>query len=640
MPRKPASKSISKEHPPSGGDAPSREYFGWLLAGLTAVVPFYFLTASYDAFDLPKSVLMQSGLAIAYAAWAVFCLDNRRLEIREFRLACALAVLAGLVGLSFAMSPCRQAGWDKFVWDAGTLALLIAGTQAMIRADRYRRLLELHAATAFLFVIVTLLFAFSPEARLSKMTSGMFNTAGHQGFAGLYLAATIPICFALVFAADGQARRIFAGASGVSCAAYLLLSGNRTGILLAFGALTLCAAGLVFSGGRKRLSPVSRVFAVWLVAPVLIVLVLPLQGQKKFVQKRLLNFAEMMGTGLSDWLPQDQAEVGHVSSEAHGVNMVRRRAFMWRAARELTADRPFFGGGSGSFRYLNPEKQARFLAKPGNAAWVDAWTLTRDPHGDYLRLASEWGLLGLLGFFTVIALYFMRVYRAFQAAEPFGRDLLVGVSGSVLVFLGAMIVWFPISLPLSIVVFALCLAAPGACAPVEPLRFGRFEKIGNGTATVLLVSVMLSAGYFIFGRVQRQRAEILVNRGRTLAEAGRFDLAGDALRKAIAISPTTGRASHYLGNIEFARGRYPQALESYGRALTMIPDPNIHYSMGMAYWRQGRMDSARAAFEESIRIMPRMPEAIRMLAQLYAAEGRFEEGQELLSRLKSRSAGP
>jgi len=63
-----------------------------------------------------------------------------------------------------------------------------------------------------------------------------------------------------------------------------------------------------------------------------------------------------------------------------------------------------------------------------------------------------------------------------------------------------------------------------------------------------------------------------------------------------------------LGNLYYDGQAYPQAIDSYERALSIQPDnPDVRTDLGTAYWYTGNPDKAIANFEKALAIRPNHP---------------------------------
>jgi Flp pilus assembly protein TadD len=124
-----------------------------------------------------------------------------------------------------------------------------------------------------------------------------------------------------------------------------------------------------------------------------------------------------------------------------------------------------------------------------------------------------------------------------------------------------------------------------------------------------------------------------VNLGLLYARSGRHAEALSLLRAAFARSPEhPGLRTHLAqtlrsdGIVQTHAGRLPEAAELFREALHLTPDdPEIHRSLGLVLWEQGRRDGAGIHLERAAALRPGDAEAERLLAQFRADPGRPPE---------------
>jgi serine/threonine-protein kinase len=128
--------------------------------------------------------------------------------------------------------------------------------------------------------------------------------------------------------------------------------------------------------------------------------------------------------------------------------------------------------------------------------------------------------------------------------------------------------------------------------------------------------------------------------GAVRVRQGRFDDAVGALKKSIEIKPSALAYSN-LGTCQYLLGDFPEACESFGRAITLAPsDYRYHAYLGDSLtWTPGHSEKARQAYEAAIplaesvlRVNPRDAEAMATLALCYSRAGRRDEATRLVER--------
>lgn len=110
----------------------------------------------------------------------------------------------------------------------------------------------------------------------------------------------------------------------------------------------------------------------------------------------------------------------------------------------------------------------------------------------------------------------------------------------------------------------------------------------------------------------------LIERGRSLLDAGQFKDAYVALREAFIANPANTGISFYMGQAAFGAGLYEDAVTAYERILQMRPGLHrVRLELARAYYKLGAMEQARAAFEEVLAADP--PEEVRNNVERFLA---------------------
>jgi serine/threonine-protein kinase len=121
---------------------------------------------------------------------------------------------------------------------------------------------------------------------------------------------------------------------------------------------------------------------------------------------------------------------------------------------------------------------------------------------------------------------------------------------------------------------------------------------------------------------------------------GRFDDAIGALKKSIESKPSSLAYSN-LGTCQYLLGDFPEASDSFGKAITLTPgDYRYHVYLGDSLtWTPGQSEKARQAYEAAIplaesvlRVDPKDSGAMGLLALCQARVGRRDEAVRLAER--------
>jgi len=97
------------------------------------------------------------------------------------------------------------------------------------------------------------------------------------------------------------------------------------------------------------------------------------------------------------------------------------RLFMYKKTIPLILDHPFLGTGPGTFiyvftQYRPPER-------------IGLWNYA---HNDYLQIASEMGLIGLVAFLFLVITAWVKGFKALKSTSNFNRAIIIGALAGIL----------------------------------------------------------------------------------------------------------------------------------------------------------------------------------------------------------------
>jgi tetratricopeptide (TPR) repeat protein len=122
-------------------------------------------------------------------------------------------------------------------------------------------------------------------------------------------------------------------------------------------------------------------------------------------------------------------------------------------------------------------------------------------------------------------------------------------------------------------------------------------------------------------------------------EEGRLDDAERDLKYVLAKFPLDRVAWNNLGSIEWLAGRYPQAIEAYGKTLAIdSEDLNAHYNLMRVYRALG--DRQKAAFHEASYRRYKDDETARAIAADYRRENEWDNRESLPIHVHAEAEPP
>jgi putative inorganic carbon (HCO3(-)) transporter len=192
------------------------------------------------------------------------------------------------------------------------------------------------------------------------------------------------------------------------------LAGGLLGFLwLGAGGPGLAVAALAGIGTGLTVSVSLRLRRFWLlaaVALVLLVMLVALGGEALLPQAVAQRF--------SDLLPYTQVpDVRRVQLTDENYAVVERLAH-WEAALRMLSDRPLLGVGIGNYVPTYPA-----YAVPG---WKDP---LGHAHNQYLNVAAETGLVGLVAYLVLFAAFAGHAWGAVRSVTGYAQGMALGVLG-------------------------------------------------------------------------------------------------------------------------------------------------------------------------------------------------------------------
>lgn len=319
------------------------------------------------------------------------------------------------------------------------------------------------------------------------------------------------------------------------------------------------------------------------------------------------------------------------------------RVVIWKTTIHMIEHSFPLGIGAGSFT-LEYVRQVVPSVVSEPALRVYAGAFTNDAHNEYLQIACETGIAGLLFFSTLIISFFAAAaHRIRTTTSTESKWLLICAGSGVTVFLLDSIMTFPIRLPAHFAAFTFFLAVPAVLA--EPagadLKNHRARAIRFRFGAPLLVLLVLACLGWQFRRVA---AEYHLKLGRTtvenspfvvqgrviplwslgdslmrealmhLAEGNREQMAanlrqaqhamqGDAVtvaeqqfRKSLSSDPHYSNASSRLGALLLMKGQYVKSADITKTTLKDLESSEIHERLGFAEFLQQNWPAARQAW--------------------------------------------
>ena len=292
---------------------------------------------------------------------------------------------------------------------------------------------------------------------------------------------------------------------------------------------------------------------------------------------------------------------------AHGgaLHALGGRIWIWRiAARAAVAALPW-GGGLGAFPGRFLELQGEALAGLPAAEAAHRFVNATTAHDDWLEIATETGLPGLLLFAAAIGAGIVACRRTGARAE----------AATLIAFAVTALADSPLRQPAVLVPVALALAsAPRTRAVATGSRRVGAIAGGLGLATAAALIPIAASSWLGAHLATRARDADPERKLALLAQAARVD-------------PRSGEIAFAAGLARLERGEPEAALPDLERSRPLLPQVATEVAIGNAHLVAGAADAAAAAYQRTLRLDPGSFRAHANLAVALRRLGRDREAE-------------
>ena len=126
-----------------------------------------------------------------------------------------------------------------------------------------------------------------------------------------------------------------------------------------------------------------------------------------------------------------------------------------------------------------------------------------------------------------------------------------------------------------------------------------------------------------------ENPDVLVRRGRLLADLGRTEQAASDIERAVELDPEDTQALMAIGSVHYQEGEYEDAIEHYSEALEEDPDhPIAQYELGMSYIHEDQDELGARHLQRAVRHGYDNPDVYRTLGYLYRDLGQRSDALE------------
>ncbi|MBM4446992.1 MAG: hypothetical protein FJ023_06525 [Chloroflexi bacterium] len=672
------------------------------------LIPLFFNPQSNKVWVSAKAPLLQflvlAMLAFWVADWMLSQANHKRLKwqnvftsplhlaILVFGLVAALATAASITpAISFWGSYHRKAG--LLTLTCWILFFLILAQQIRNRAQLLRAVYTLLLSSGIVSLVGILQYFF-PDVMLKvfqiphTFNGRVFSTIGNPLFLSSFLAMVIPFNLALIVHSWNKRKE-----------------GNNTRILIGLAIL------LAMQFWCLWLAQYSVTILLYIIAPIIFIILLGWTKRKRLLLG--LGAASLLALGiiaailLSPMLlpgngaetPEAQGSKFDITAEDMGLKTLDVRAQYWHSALNIILESPEVPFSNDRLHFLRkvigygPETfiVTFQLFFPKKLISEDTYIsqLVDRPHNDYLYLAATMGLLGLISFLSILAVFFYLCFRYLRrATADSDKLLLIAMAAGIAQYMAD--IFFNLSTISPELVFWLILAMTpviGGFIRIKGPARAEFEGIAQpkssaasyATRTRAFLSLGCAVALIIVGIGMASRpllADTYLKKGLKLQRAlneqaiyafdkatkiqpeeatywhflGAYSdsvarrvkkeplkteilsLATKSFNKALELNPYIAYEHYYLADVytywtdKGATDKWTEALSLYDEASQLFPNNAVILNKwSLALITKGDLDEARKKLDHAASIDPDWPETSFLSGLLLAKEGEYDK---------------
>ncbi|MEL6821084.1 MAG: O-antigen ligase family protein [Calditrichota bacterium] len=362
---------------------------------------------------------------------------------------------------------------------------------------------------------------------------------------------------------------------------------------------------------------------------------------REILRKRLVLVLVICGlaTGLSALLNFFSiAAPKHITSAAStsvtATRSLGERQQLWQKTLGMIVDHPIVGVGAENWKVAFPRYSE------GNMRSADGSVQFMRPHNDFLWIAGESGVVGLLLYIALLGLAILSAWRAIlNSSTPQERFF----AGFLLAFFAAHIVISNFSFPKERVAHSILFwISVGLTLQYPPSRGKSLKLHPQKLLLPITLLITLGATFVYYSRLQSETAlkqSFTANKAQNWTSSLRF--AKDAASSIYTIDPSATSPAFFEGQAYIKLNKMPEAAEALERAYKH--NPNHILTLGNLAAAKHRLDDLSAAerlFKEALLISPGLESLLINLSAVYFKQGRVKEALAELDKCDPSSTNP
>jgi O-antigen ligase/Tfp pilus assembly protein PilF len=486
---------------------------------------------------------------------------------------------------------------------------------------QFKSFIQLFFLTSFIIALYTILHYYDYISYLQEYGQ-VASLIGQKNWISNYLALIFPlmICYYLLEKIKKKKMIYFISLSFLYTA--LIICQSR-GILISLSLSLLFGVFLIFKFNFLNLFKENKKWLILLLISFIIITLI-------YSNDNPLNKSA---------LTVPQRVISTFDEEDLSINF---HILTWKVTGLMIKDKPFLGGGIGSFKINYLDYQAGFLKE--HPEYNQYWTNAKEAHNEYLQIGAEIGLFGL-GIVLLLILKLYILFIIFLKKETDSKRKLIcwGLLLGVTSFLIHSLFTFPLHVPALGSAFFIILGLGAAYIKNFDLSKeknkereknylipGEKERSNSSRLPLLYtILVLLVMSVLINDIVVRPYlAEIYAYQGEKYFEDDNYIESAIKYQSASKLDPFNGKVLYNLGVNYYILNLCRDAERKLKESKKYYNDKKVYGNLGLCYMRMGDYPRAEEEFKYAIYLDARFTQAYSDLGLLYFEKGNFDASIE------------
>jgi len=603
-----------------------------LCTGLFFAMPFFYSLNLNDSELSPRFVCL-SAIVLLISLWMMLQIRNLMKERIGFRLSgvCRwILIFMGVVAISFFNASNKTDAFFELLKAALMISVFFIVHILLMRnfSARFALYKSINAGVFIFSAIGVLQYAelISTE-KLIRINYSISSCLANKNFYSETVLIAVPFLVAGMINLNRVWKIISAITLLFAISTLLILKTISAWVAAGTAIIFFMAALIIFRQGLIGIIILNRKKIVSYLIAVVLILIVAAAFTFKYAR---------FNSGIIKRITLAKDYISNLSKmEMTGQmndNSVYERLILWRNSVKLIQDHPVLGAGLGEWKIQFPAYgmgAARYM----NAGFI---RFTR-PHNDYLHIASESGLVGLICFIMIFISGFVQMRKCINsdANRKVKMELLL-LGSAVLIYCVISLFSMPFSryYPFLMTVMALAM--------IQSYATERFDLNLKHRITVKFVIPMLllfiaAGGIGLFYGWNRLQSDIHLSKALYAQRSGNWSLMSRELDRVklqyfnsdyngTPVEWYKGLAKFHLGDLAEA-GRYFQKAEQQNpNHILLLND------LGSYYDQAGFQAQAIEYYYKALRIAPYFPDALLNLAIVYYNNQQTDSAFNVISK--------